>query len=480
MRLFGQVLSQEERELVHKKSIQILEEVGIKFPSERALTLLEKHGAKIDWDKQLAYISEAMVKEAMAKAPKEFVLGGREPEFDVMLPSADTIYNLDGGGIWTYEYETGKRRPSGIADITNATRVFDEVDIGNVIWAPVSLSQGEIPSGAGGIFGIASVFKNYRKHMQDEIVDTREVEYMVGILKAITGSIEEVKRRKIYSVCYCTISPLAHEAEMLEANMDLSHYGVPIHTFPMPALGSTGPASLYSNLAMSNAETLSIFVLFQCESPGVPIIFGNASGSTNKRSGVILEGAVEGTLVNCAMQDMASYYGFPSEMAGCLSDAKEPGMQAVLEKTLSSLPFVLAGTDIIQGIGYLEASMTLSLEQILIDEEIAMMCKRLKDGINFSPEMDFFEDIKAVGPTGHFLKQKNTRAAFRSSEYYNPVLADRDTYEDWGKLGSPDMYKNAHKRVKEILASEQKAPLPVNVVKEIDEIVEEALAVFET
>jgi trimethylamine--corrinoid protein Co-methyltransferase len=257
--------------------------------------------------------------------------------------------------------------------------------------------------------------------------------------------------------------------------MDLCHYDVPILAFPMAGAGSTAPASLASTIAMANAEILSIFVLFQCENPGVPIIYGDTSVVTNRRSGLLVCGSAEAALISAAMQEMAAYYGLPSQIGGCGTDAKEPGIQAVIEKTLTTLPLVMMETDIIQGIGTLDAAMLFSLEQMLIDEEIAMMCKRLRDGINFSPEMDFFEDIKAVGPTGHFLKQKNTRAAFRSSEYYNPTLADRDTYEDWIKLGSPDMYKNANKRVTEILASEHKSPLPINVIKEIDEIVEEAM-----
>ena len=229
---------------------------------------------------------------------------------------------------------------------------------------------------------------------------------------------------------------------------------------------------------MANAEILSIFVLFQCENSGVPIIYGDTSVVTNRRNGLLVTGSAEAALISSAMQEMATYYGLPSQIGGCGTDAKEPGIQAVIEKTLTTLPLVMLNTDIIQGIGPLDAAMLFSLEQMLIDEEIAMMCKRLRDGINFSPDMDFFEDIKAVGPTGHFLKQKNTRAVFRSAEYYNPTLADRDTYEDWIKLGSPDMYKNANKRVKEILAAEQKSPLSANVIKEIDEIVEEASRVL--
>ena len=478
MKAYAQVLTAEEKEQIHKQSIRILEEVGVKFPNERALSLLEKNGAKVDWDEQIAYISEAMVKDALSKMPKEFVLGGREPEFSLKLPATESVFNLDGGGIWIYDYDLGKRRRPITGDTANLTRVFDEVEIGNVLWPMGAPTEGTVPVNAERVFTLASVFKNYRKHTQDEISDPAEVGFMINILKAILGSVEEIKKRKIYSVTYCTISPLAHEEEALEANLDLCQYDVPILALPMPGAGSTAPASLMSTVAMTNAEILSIFVIFQCERPGLPMIYGGAATATNRRNGTLMEGAVETSLMQGAMKEMADYYGLPSMMAGCITDAKEPSMQAVIEKTISSSLLSMMGADIIQGIGSLDTSMVCSLEQILIDEEIAMMCKRLRDGINFSPEMDFFDDIKAVGPTGHFLKQKNTRAAFRSAEYYNPTLADRDTYEDWIKLGSPDMYKNAHKRVKEILASEQKSLLPANVIKEIDEIVNEAMRVL--
>ena len=39
MKMQTQVLSAEEKKMIHEKSIRILEDVGIKFPSERALDL---------------------------------------------------------------------------------------------------------------------------------------------------------------------------------------------------------------------------------------------------------------------------------------------------------------------------------------------------------------------------------------------------------------------------------------------------------
>jgi trimethylamine:corrinoid methyltransferase-like protein len=88
--------------------------------------------------------------------------------------------------------------------------------------------------------------------------------------------------------------------------------------------------------------------------------------------------------------------------------------------------------------------------------------------------LDFFEDVKAVGQGGHFLKQKNTRAAFRTDEFYQTTLCDRNSYDSWIDLGKPDMFSLAHKKVQEVLGSEMKNPMPEETEKQIREIMDEA------
>ena len=60
-----QFLSEDERLRVHERSIDILEKVGIKFLSDKALKILEKNGAKVDYGEKLARISREMVDQAL-------------------------------------------------------------------------------------------------------------------------------------------------------------------------------------------------------------------------------------------------------------------------------------------------------------------------------------------------------------------------------------------------------------------------------
>jgi len=464
-------LSPEEQQKIHEESIRILEEVGALFHSDRALKILKKNGANVDKESKIARIPAEMVDQALKTAPGSFVLGAGVPEKDFALPSSYSGYVLDNGGIFTRDFKTRERRNANFQDHMDFLRVFDEMKLASVVWGT---SVHEFPTHSSGIRIDLTSFIYSSLHIQNELSCPEEVPYIIEGLEAILGSADAVKERKIYSVVYCTLAPLAHEGHMCDAYLDLIEYEQPICLFPMPCAGSTGPASLYSNIAQGNAEALSALVLFQMSRPGCPIIFGDAPGSTNFSRGNFLEGSPEMVLMSAARGEMARFYGLPNEQAGCLTDAKEHGSQAVMEKMGTTLPLAMSGVDLIQGPGALDTSNMMTLEQIVVDDEIACFCKRIRDGIDMSAAKNYFEDIKEVKPGGHFLMQPNTLNACRSPESMMPSLCDRNTFEEWAELGRPDIYDRARERVEEILASPLKNPLPDDVIGKLEEIMRRA------
>jgi trimethylamine--corrinoid protein Co-methyltransferase len=82
----AQFLSQEEQQIIHNESIRILQEVGVLFHSKKALDILAKNGANVDYDSKIAKISAEMVDQSLKKAPKTFVCGARVAERDFSLP----------------------------------------------------------------------------------------------------------------------------------------------------------------------------------------------------------------------------------------------------------------------------------------------------------------------------------------------------------------------------------------------------------
>jgi len=472
MKLETKILSEAEQEKVHQVSLRILEEVGIRFYGQKSLPILSRHGAKVDWEEKIARIPRQLVKECLELTPKSFVLGARNPEYDFKVPSPESRYCIDGTAAFAIDFESGKRRYGTKTDIEYALRVFETLDLGVMAWAPTCAS--DVPAPIRPLHEYFSMARFSSKHGQHEIHNIQQVPYLAEGLITIMGSEEAFRRKKCFSLIYCPVAPLSHEGEMLDAYLELGEFGMPVTTMPMPICGTTGPASLFGNICLANAENLSSLVIYQLAHPERPIIMGNAVGVVDFMSGAFLGGLPETGLMGGALTTMAHYYGLPSCSGGVTTDAKQPGPEAIIDKIMDTIPPVLSKADVIVGYGELEGDQLLVLEQLVVDNEIAHHCRRLAQGIDTSEGKDLFEDILQVGPGGHFLKSRNTRSAPRSGEFFISRLIYRSSHESWIQAGMPTIYSKSREKVEEILAGPVINPLTDDVIDQLEGILRRA------
>jgi len=472
MRLTAQILTEEEQHRIHNMSLRILEEVGIRFHGDRAPRILQENGVKINPEDKIAKIPTELVEQALKTAPKSFVLGARNPAYNLPLPAPYTRYGLDGTAAFVLDFQKGERRYGTSKDIENALQIFQRMDMGVMAWAPTCAE--DKPAHIRALYEFFSMARYCSKHGEHELHRVEQVPYLEEGLVAIMGSEDALRTSNAYSLIYCPVAPLTHDGQMLDAYLELGEIGLPVMSMPMPVTGTTGPASLFSNIALANAEMLSSLVVFQLAHPGRPIIFSSSTATIDFRNGAYLAGVPEMGLQTAALTVMGKYYGIPTGGAGFTSDAKHAGPEAVMEKLITTLPSVLVGADILVGFGEIESDQLLILEQIVVDNEIAHICQRLAEGVDCSAEKDLFEDIAHIGPAGHFLGSRSTRTAARGTEFFLPQLVDRHTYETWVNLGKPSMYAKAREVVAGILEEPPIDPLPEEVCEKLDRILQKA------
>jgi trimethylamine--corrinoid protein Co-methyltransferase len=152
-----------------------------------------------------------------------------------------------------------------------------------------------------------------------------------------------------------------------------------------------------------------------------------------------------------------------------------PDAQAGHEKTMTSLLPALAGANLIYGMGMLELGVTFSFAQLVIDNEIAGMVKRVVQGVKVTDETLAVELIKKVGAGKDFLAQKHTRE-YMGPEQSKVKLIDRRMRGAWQKRGGKDLAEAAADQARDILQNYKPAPLPDAVLKTLRSIVEEAEA----
>ena len=133
----------------------------------------------------------------------------------------------------------------------------------------------------------------------------------------------------------------------------------------------------------------------------------------------------------------------------------------------------LAGANLIYGAGMLEAGMTFSFGQLVIDDEISGMVKRILKGIGVDRELMGVEVIKKVGIGNNFLTQRHT-IEHLEAEQAQATIIDRRRRGAWEKRGSKSLIQSANERARELLKSHEPKPLEEGLVKEMKRIIASA------
>jgi trimethylamine--corrinoid protein Co-methyltransferase len=120
-----QVLDSQQLKDIRSATLHVLEQVGVRFPSEKALKVFAKHGAQVDMESQLVRIPSDLVLEAMKTAPRSYLLAGRAQGTDLLLDGTSSYFGTDGCGTMTVDFETREGRQSTKEDVAKMARVVD-------------------------------------------------------------------------------------------------------------------------------------------------------------------------------------------------------------------------------------------------------------------------------------------------------------------------------------------------------------------
>jgi trimethylamine--corrinoid protein Co-methyltransferase len=224
---------------------------------------------------------------------------------------------------------------------------------------------------------------------------------------------------------------------------------------------------------MNVAEFLGVATVIQLAHPGTPLLMGAGTSLLDMRATTFSFGALETAQMVACCVEVSHHLGIPVLAPGLATDAKHPGIQAGYEKALKGLAVASAGADLITGgIGLLNGANLLYLPQIIIDDEMAQMTKRLLGEVEITPESIMADVIERVGFGGNYLTQRETRQRVRAGEQFYPTISARQSYEAWSEAGVDEL-DVAKARVRELLAqAEQEGPvLAPDQVADLDGLV---------
>ena len=132
----------------------------------------------------------------------------------------------------------------------------------------------------------------------------------------------------------------------------------------------------------------------------------------------------------------------------------------------------LAGVNSISGPGMLDFESCLSLEKLVLDNEVCGMVQRLIRGI--TPKEDFparprFEELLYER---HLLISKHTRKYLREEHYFPGPVIDRANRSRWQQEGSLTLRERAHREVDRLLNEYQPSTLPDENRRDLTKLME--------
>ena len=462
-----EILTPQEVKKIHDATLWIIEKVGVRFPSQRALEIWAAHGAEVDHARMVVRASGELIEKALQTCPPAYSLAARDPQQDLPLDGNHVFVGTDGCGVEVIDIQTGERRVSRLQDVRDIARIADATEQVGFHWVPVSAQ--DMPPETRGLHEIKAIWENSSKHVQTESVyNEREARAAVEMAALIAGGKEQLRKRPVLSLMQCSASPLMHDGGSMEAALVAAEYGLPTGFMTMAANLTTGPATLAGNLAVGNAEVISGIALLQLAFPGAPVFYAAAMTASDLRTGGYTGGGPEDFLYGAATNVLSDYYNIPLSMGSFATGAKEPNWQAGVENSLSTFMASIVMSDMLLGVGFLHGSRIWSYAEMMMDCEIFSIIQKTMQGIVVDDETLALDTIAAVGPGGNFLTQKHTLKHMR--DVFLPQFMDRRPFNEW-EARQDDARDWALAKARTTLEKHQPDPLDEKISAEMAKII---------
>jgi trimethylamine--corrinoid protein Co-methyltransferase len=471
-----EVLSANDKKLIHESALEVMASVGIRVHSGVARAALNAAGADVDEKTSVVKFPGDLAGSLLAKAPREVVLAGREKEFDLPLDGMHCYYTTDGCGISVWEQKTRTRRPALLKDIVDSAIIADYLTYLS-IYEPMVVPS-DIPKELHVVTAMKEAFDITRKHILSESTSNpEEAAVQIRMASEVVGGLEELRKRHLISAMVCTMSPLTLDGNATDAGMVWAEARVPVHITGMAMMGVSSPATFAGNLVVNHAETLAMVAAMQAHAPGSPAIYGSVLSSMDPRTGAIQLSSPEGFVLCGAANEMARFVKLPS-YGGMGTNAKTPGMQSSFENGMAAMYCTMLGQEINNGIGMLDCSTVLSYEQMMIDDDIIGRTLKIGKKMEVSKDTIHLDMIKEVGilglggKKGSFLGERDTMYEVR--EFYQSPLFTGEPFDKWEAKGRKDDLTLAKEKADWVLKNHDPVRLDPDISKRLKKHVKES------
>jgi trimethylamine--corrinoid protein Co-methyltransferase len=450
-------LDQAALDKIHSHSLEILREVGIRFPSEKALSCFKKHGFKVDGS--MVHFEEKDITTALAAVPGAFTIEARDPSRNIHIGGTDYVMAPGYGPPFIIE-ATGEKRNATLADVHRFCKLVQTskyLDFNSAI----VVQPNDVPSDLAHLDILLATLTLTDKPMMGSSVSETAAHDSLEMARIIWGNL----KRPVMLSLIDSLSPLQYATQSVEALMVFAEAGQPVIIHSACSLGSTGPITIAGSLVISNATTLAGICLSQLINPATPLVYGLGGSPTDMRKGTYVNASPEDAKHVTISAAMARYYNMPCRGQGALTESFCLDYQAGMESAVMLTAAALSGVHVgLHNCGTYGSMLAMSYEKFIADEDLCGALKQLMQPVELTDDAFAIDLIKEMGTSGNYLMQPHTLKRCRD-EFFIPDLGIRTLHNNWLVMEKREIAARARHLVEDRLARYEKPDIPANLEK---------------
>jgi len=449
----------------------LLRTLGVTIHNQELLSLLGDHGAEVDLPAEQAKLSDEIIDKALKPSPSSFqlfdTLGNQTHDF-----SGDKVHYTPGSAaVNILDHATGEARRPATADYIRYAKLvggLKNIAAQSTAFIPADVAE--------------PIQDSYRLFLsllfcEKPVVTgafTKNLDVIRDLQLIVRGSAEGLKKKPLTVISVCPTSPLKWTEAASQNLLDCARNSVPVEYISMPLSGFMAPVTVVGSLIQHTAETLSGIVISQTVNPGTPMLYGGAPAIFDMRYETTPMGAVETMLIDCAYVEIGKFLNLPTQTYTAMSDAKLLDAQAGLETSMGATLGALTGANSISGPGILDFINSLSLEKLVVDNEICGMTFRLLEGIqprDDFPALPLFQEFLR---DKHLIIADHTRKYLRDEIHFPGPTIDRANRARWQEKGAISIGEQASREVERLILEAEPTRLDEGVQAQLVERMEGA------
>ncbi|MDX1699151.1 MAG: trimethylamine methyltransferase family protein [Melioribacteraceae bacterium] len=398
-----QLLTDEQIQEVHKYSINILENIGIKVESKTAIKIFAKSGS-VRIENEVVYIQEELINHSIKSVQSSVDIFNKNGDLTFQLGRNQKrtffgigVTNTYFQDIETNQVETFKRHHmqlgSQLGDMLNNYEMISTLGV------PSDIETEQLD-----LYTTFDMYTNTAKPLVLLISEGKQIKDIFELLITLHGDISA----KPFIIPYFNpITPLIMNKSTTDKMIASLEFNLPIMYSNFSMYGGTSPITESGSLALLNAELLAGLVFSQLVKEGSAVILGSLPAAFHMTT-MGSHYTPSSYLLNLACSEMMNYYKIPHCGTSGSGNGWGPDLIASGELWMNHLTSCLGKIGCAPFVGGNFDSMAFSPTTVVLSDYIIGKARKFSNGFILNEEKINLIDIKDVHHGGNYLTSAQT------------------------------------------------------------------------